>query len=101
MVYKNINVNYVFYDNKSKINLVYLHGWGQNIDMMMGIAKPFIKRHNVQIIVHIHKIRTNSIFCKISYNTIRKSFDNRNNGQKHWYIPNNDIYYFKTRVFKE
>ena len=50
MVYKNINVNYVFYDNKSKTNLVYLHGWGQNIDMMMGIAKPFIKRHNVLII---------------------------------------------------
>ena len=50
MVYKNINVNYVFYDNKSNTNLVYLRGWGQNIEMMMGIAKPFIKKHNVLII---------------------------------------------------
>ncbi|MBR4178186.1 MAG: alpha/beta hydrolase [Bacilli bacterium] len=50
MIYRDININYVFYNNKSKINLVYLHGWGQNIEMMMGIAKPFIKKHNVLII---------------------------------------------------
>ena len=34
-IYKDISVNYVFYDNDSKINLIYLHGWGQNIEMMM------------------------------------------------------------------
>ena len=49
-IYKDVSVNYVFYDNKSKINLVYLHGWGQNIEMMMPIAKPFIKKYNILII---------------------------------------------------
>ena len=48
--YKNIDVNYEYFDNKSEISLVYLHGWGQNIEMMMPIAKPFIKKHNVLII---------------------------------------------------
>lgn len=47
---KNINVNYEYYDNNSKVNLVYLHGWGQNIEMMMPIAKPFIKKYNILII---------------------------------------------------
>ena len=47
---KGVNINYEFYDNESKINLVYLHGWGQNIQMMMPIAKPFIKKYNVLII---------------------------------------------------
>ena len=49
-VYKDTNINYVYYDNKSKTNLIYLHGWGQNIEMMMPIAKPFIKTCNVLII---------------------------------------------------
>ncbi len=48
--YKNISINYVFYDNKSDENLIYLHGWGQNIEMMMPIAKPYIKKKNVLII---------------------------------------------------
>ena len=50
IVYKNTNINYVFYDNKSDINLIYLHGWGQNIEMMMPIAKPFIDKYNVLVI---------------------------------------------------
>ena len=48
--YKDVSINYDYYKNKSKVNLVFLHGWGQNIDMMMPIAKPFIKRDNVLII---------------------------------------------------
>ena len=48
--YKNINVNYEFYDNDSNENLIFLHGWGQNIAMMQPIAKPFIKKHNVLIL---------------------------------------------------
>ncbi len=48
--YKNISINYDFYDNKSDTNLIYLHGWGQNIQMMNPIAKPFIKTCNVLII---------------------------------------------------
>ena len=50
ITYENITINYEYYENDSKINLVYLHGWGQNIEMMMPIAKPFIKKHNVLII---------------------------------------------------
>lgn len=50
MLVKGVNVNYTFYDNSSNVNLVYLHGWGQNIEMMMPIAKPFIKKYNVLII---------------------------------------------------
>lgn len=50
MQIKGANVNYVFYDNNSKVNLVYLHGWGQNIEMMMPIAKPFIKEYNVLVV---------------------------------------------------
>ena len=49
-LFKDVNVNYSFTDNKSEINLVYLHGWGQNIQMMMPIAKPFMKKYNVLII---------------------------------------------------
>ena len=48
--YKNISINYDYYDNKSDTNLIYLHGWGQNIAMMLPIAKPFIKKYNVLII---------------------------------------------------
>lgn len=48
--YKDTDINYVYYDNKSKTNLIYLHGWGQNIEMMMPIAKPFINRYNVLVI---------------------------------------------------
>lgn len=48
--YKGINVNYSYYDNGSKTNLIFLHGWGQNIEMMMPIAKPFIKKYNVLLI---------------------------------------------------
>ena len=48
--YKDIIVNYEFYKNDSNISLVFLHGWGQNIQMMIPIAKPFIKRNNVLLI---------------------------------------------------
>lgn len=48
--YKGINVNYSYYDNKSDVDLIYLHGWGQNIQMMEPIAKPFNKKYNILII---------------------------------------------------
>ena len=50
IIYKDINVNYVFYDNNSNVNLIFLHGWGQNIDMMMPLAKPFKKKYNILIV---------------------------------------------------
>lgn len=49
-VYRDTSINYVFYDNKSKVSLVYLHGWGQNIEMMMPIAKPFCDKYNVLVL---------------------------------------------------
>ena len=49
-VFRDTSINYKFFDNSSKINIIYLHGWGQNIEMMMPIAKPFIKKYNVLII---------------------------------------------------
>lgn len=49
-VFKETNINYVFYDNKSSVSLVFLHGWGQNIEMMKPLADPFTKKHNVLII---------------------------------------------------
>ena len=48
--FKDITINYEFYDNNSKNELIFLHGWGQNIGMMMPIAKPFIKKCNVLLI---------------------------------------------------
>ena len=49
-IYKETSINYVFYDNKSKVDLIFLHGWGQNIEMMEPLAKPFIKEYNVLLI---------------------------------------------------
>ncbi len=48
--YKGISINYVFYDNMSNKNIIYLHGWGQNIEMMLPIAKPFSDKYNILII---------------------------------------------------
>lgn len=48
--YKGININYKEYGNKEKNTIVYLHGWGQNIEMMEPIANPFEKTHNLLII---------------------------------------------------
>ena len=48
--YKDININYEFTSNKSKDTLVFLHGWGQNIEMMEPIAKPFKEDCNVLIV---------------------------------------------------
>ena len=49
-IIKNININYEYFDNRSKTSLVFLHGWGQNIKMMESLAKPFCKKYNVLII---------------------------------------------------
>ena len=49
-IYKDVSINYVYYNNKSKTDLIFLHGWGQNVEMMMPIAKPFTKEYNVLLI---------------------------------------------------
>lgn len=48
--YSDININYEFIDNKKKTTLVYLHGWGQNIEMMKPIATSHSKNCNILLI---------------------------------------------------
>ena len=49
-LYDGIKINYKIEGNKDKDGLVFLHGWGQNIEMMEPIAKPFYDTHYVLII---------------------------------------------------
>lgn len=46
---KNVNINYEQY-GKGKETIVYLHGWGQNIEMMKPIADPFQDKFQILII---------------------------------------------------
>ena len=48
--YQDIHINYKYINNNSKKTLVYLHGWGQNIEMMEPIAKPFMSSENILIL---------------------------------------------------
>lgn len=48
--YQGIKINYKDYGNKEGSPIVYLHGWGQNIEMMEPIAKPFQKKHRLIIL---------------------------------------------------
>lgn len=45
-----VDLNYINYGKKNKPTIVYLHGWGQNIQMMQPIADPFQKDFNILII---------------------------------------------------
>lgn len=47
---KNININYLDYGNKNGDALVLLHGWGQNLEMMLPLAKYFDKSYRIIII---------------------------------------------------
>ncbi len=46
----NISINYTRYENRGKKSILFLHGWGQNIQMMEPIAKPFIDDFDITII---------------------------------------------------
>ena len=48
--YQNIKINYKDYGKKDGNVIVYLHGWGQNIEMMEPIANPFENTHRLIII---------------------------------------------------
>lgn len=50
MLINNVEVYYERYNEKNKNTLVFIHGWGQNTEMMMPIAKPFIETHDVILI---------------------------------------------------
>ncbi len=48
--YDGIKINYEEINPKGKESIIYLHGWGQNIEMMKPIANPFTKTHHILII---------------------------------------------------
>ena len=45
-----VDVNYEFNNIDAAVTLVFLHGWGQNIQMMEPIAKMFKDRYNTLIV---------------------------------------------------
>ena len=45
-----LNVNYVSYGKKGTKELVFLHGWGQNIQMMRPVGDPLEKEYHITII---------------------------------------------------
>ena len=47
---KNIYINYVEYGNKKGQDVVLLHGWGQNIEMMDPIGKGLAKDYHIIIL---------------------------------------------------
>lgn len=42
-----ININYEFINNSKSRTIIFLHGWGQNIEMMKPLGESFIKTYNV------------------------------------------------------
>lgn len=47
---KDININYKYINSSKKTTLVFLHGWGQNIQMMEPLANGFEKDFNILIV---------------------------------------------------
>lgn len=45
-----VEINYINYGNKKGTNVVLLHGWGQNIEMMKPIGDGLEKDYNIYII---------------------------------------------------
>lgn len=45
-----VDINYIIYGNSKGKNVVLLHGWGQNIDMMKPIGNNISDKYNVTII---------------------------------------------------
>ena len=48
--FNNVDINYINYGNKSGKDVVLLHGWGQNIQMMRPLGDGLSKNYNVYII---------------------------------------------------
>ena len=48
--YDDIKIHYKDYGNKENDTIVFLHGWGQNIEKMEPIAKHFAKTHRLIIL---------------------------------------------------
>lgn len=49
MKVNNIDINFIDYGKNDGQPLVFLHGWGQNIEMMRPIADPFQKEYRIVI----------------------------------------------------
>ena len=49
-IYDSININYIRYENKNKKTIIFLHGWGQNIEMMQSLANPFKEEFDILIV---------------------------------------------------
>ena len=47
---KDVNINYVQYGNKKGKDIVLLHGWGQNIEMMDKLGKGLEKKYHITIL---------------------------------------------------
>lgn len=47
---KDVDVNYIMYGKKDADTICYLHGWGQNIQMMQPVGDPFDEEFNIVII---------------------------------------------------
>ena len=47
---KDTDVNYVRYGKENSQTIVYLHGWGQNIQMMKPVADPFQDKFDIVIL---------------------------------------------------
>lgn len=47
---KDVDINYIRYGKETSQTLVFLHGWGQNIEMMRPIADPFESEFNIVIV---------------------------------------------------
>ncbi len=45
-----INMHYIRYGNKKGKTLIFLHGWGQNIDMMKPVANPYENDYDIIIV---------------------------------------------------
>lgn len=48
--YKNVKINYKDVGNKDGDAILFLHGWGQNIEMMEPISKPLESTHRIVVI---------------------------------------------------
>ncbi len=44
---KDVNINYLDYGNEKGKSIVLLHGWGQNVEMMDMLGKPFMKKFRI------------------------------------------------------
>jgi len=47
---RNVNINYEFSNIDKEITLVFLHGWGQNIQMMLPVSDKYTKFFNILVI---------------------------------------------------